>query len=1014
MPIQNDWDIDYTNKEIRHVDGILSYDANAGTAPSIGDYVRGTTSGAVAKIIDASDPGGTNATGTLTLTNVNGLFADNEPLEVLSAVPFDGLTANGGINVGDTLDDGATAAITVRFIEFQTAGFGTGEGKIYGDSFTSGFADNDNIENGATVVALVNGTEEDNSGLFTSATVNGTLAVPGTANTNDSVIINYDAGTIAIPEDAKISDATSGAEGFAQRVYGALTTGSIRVVDYNSTGGVWGDNNSLQLEDVVFYNAQVAGQVFSVGDVVTGGTSGEEGRILAVIDDGDSTGKLVLAGKTGTFTLAEDLNVGATKVAEVENSTTVLAAATLNLPSGIRTSQRASQGGIYDPADSLNIVRSANALYTYLQDTFDELGQLDDQVPMSAQVLDQVYTLINGWKIPDLSMRFLEKGSIRDEANANVFANVQTVGTLADIGDWGFYYDSNNPTPQPNIYINQGGTVLDQNWLEGQIDVLVKVRTNTDTTVVDSGTPQLGQLINNGTLEVYAREYLRTYDVFEFTNTTGGVAVAPLATADDLDNTTGTHSLSFTGGSGTPFTAGEEIVGGTSGAIGIVTTSDTGATGDVEYVLKTTTQFAEFADTETITGQVSAATATVSGTPTSLVAGYGTDIRVMTVDRDFTGGTTSGGPFVVGETVTQTGTGATGFLLEDTGTVLYVQDDTGTFNGSGQLTGGVSGATYTPTATAASTTVPKDIEDGNGDQNYNAVIAADITDSNPRLIADVYEWIKYLNRSESLLIQGGPGAADGVEGRIYRRLLATYAEVKASPYGTFAGGVFFGATGVFVDKDTLDPNDIQNIRLIDSAGVSRTPPNLQSLVVTALNAGDRVSVFRTTGASSTTILTNEFDVGTVGSGNNQAADSTVLIGDGNAGVGTPRTVSPTPADVPSIGVLRILDPAGTGNYLRFPYTSVDRTTNVFTLSATIGSVTGAQDLVADDNVFVVFIEQQAAGASVSRTVQYVTDIPLLVRVRRKGILPFETPATFGSTGVSVAAIRTADTIVNLP
>lgn len=33
-----------------------------------------------------------------------------------------------------------------------------------------------------------------------------------------------------------------------------------------------------------------------------------------------------------------------------------------------------------------------------------------------------------------------------------------------------------------------------------------------------------------------------SYDVFEFTNTTGGVVVAPLATANDLNNTTGTHT----------------------------------------------------------------------------------------------------------------------------------------------------------------------------------------------------------------------------------------------------------------------------------------------------------------------------------------------------------------------------------------------------------------------------------------------------------------------------------------
>ena len=85
---------------------------------------------------------------------------------------------------------------------------------------------------------------------------------------------------------------------------------------------------------------------------------------------------------------------------------TVLAAATLRLPNGVRDEQRVSQGGIYDPG-SLNIVRSSNALYTFLQDTFDELLQMDDNEPVSAQVLDQAYTLINAWRIPILSFRFL-------------------------------------------------------------------------------------------------------------------------------------------------------------------------------------------------------------------------------------------------------------------------------------------------------------------------------------------------------------------------------------------------------------------------------------------------------------------------------------------------------------------------------------------------------------------------------------------------------------------------------
>ena len=72
------------------------------------------------------------------------------------------------------------------------------------------------------------------------------------------------------------------------------------------------------------------------------------------------------------------------------------------------------------------------------------------------------------------------------------------------------------------------------------------------------------------------------------------------------------------------------------------------------------------------------------------------------------------------------------------------------------------------------------------------------------------------------------------------------------------------------------------------------------------------------------------------------------------------------------------------------------------------------DLTPADNAFVVLIEKEATATSVTNTIQYLADIPLLIRVRRKGILPFQTTGTFGSSGATIGAVRTSDTIVNLP
>jgi hypothetical protein len=1022
MPVSDCWDINYTLKRISHIDGVLSYDGNTGTAPAAGDWVIGGTTGVVGKILTGSDLGGTNATGTLTLTETTGRFQDNETLRVLSSVNFD-TVANGGFKVGDTITGPTTESIDVKAIEYNWDASLPGEGYIWGNNLTSGFANNEQLDvsGGATAVALVHtAAETDNSALFATCLVNGEMAVAeATNNTNQSVIIGFDAGSAAIvaPERCRVSDATTGAFGTAQQVLGDTTEGTYRLVDYDSQAGAFSDGNTLQLEDVVNYDAQVAGQVFNVGDVVVGATSGATGRVLAVIDDGDSTGRLVLGNKSGTFDALtpDDLQVGGTKVAEVENTTFTLTIGTINLPNGIRTEQLSEYGGMLERTESLNIVRDVSQLYSYAQDTFDELAQLDDDPPFLGVFKDNVYTLQNNWFMPLGSFRFLEKGSIQSAAGDLVVRGFDSIFTGKDIAANGYFQDAGNPTPMPHAYVVQNGAKVAPWFLEGPFRVMLPIKTRNLPEYIDGTVPALGQLIDGGKVEWFSRPYLRQYAVFEDTQTAAGVSPVVLANPDDINNNTGQYTADWDGGSAATLTVGEEIYGVAGTAPneveyrGVVTaqTGDAGATGTVTYVLKSSAQLANNA---VLTGQVSGKSITINEptAPDSVVAGYGTDVRVMTVDVRFTGGTTTG-TFVIGETVTQTGTGATGFVLEDDGGVIYVQRDTGTFNNSGTLTGGASGATNTPTLVGAFTTVPKDIGDGL-DNNYTAVISGNITGGSASSIQQVYEWTKYVNRrEEETLLQGGPGNATGVIGAIYRTLDTTFLEVTTAPYGTKPGSLMFGAQGVFIDKDTLIAADLQNIQLIDNAGTSENPPNLQSLVISNLTSGVRTAAYRSTGSGSTTILRTEFDVGTVGGGNNQAADNTILVG------ANTRSVSPLPNDVPDTGHLYVLDPNDTGIYLRFEYSSVNRTTNVFTLaSGTIGTVTGGTDLTANDNVHVAFIVAQSAGSTVSNTMQYVSDIDIFYVARVKGKVPFEGTGVFGATGATLPATLNEDTVVELP
>ena len=59
-------------------------------------------------------------------------------------------------------------------------------------------------------------------------------------------------------------------------------------------------------------------------------------------------------------------------------------------------------------------VYTVNALYSYLMDLFDELGQMDDSVPMSAQTPTE-YSLINGWDFgaEATDIQFLSGGNLQ-------------------------------------------------------------------------------------------------------------------------------------------------------------------------------------------------------------------------------------------------------------------------------------------------------------------------------------------------------------------------------------------------------------------------------------------------------------------------------------------------------------------------------------------------------------------------------------------------------------------------
>jgi hypothetical protein len=288
---------------------------------------------------------------------------------------------------------------------------------------------------------------------------------------------------------------------------------------------------------------------------------------------------------------------------------------------------------------------------------------------------------------------------------------------------------------------------------------------------------------------------------------------------------------------------------------------------------------------------------------------------------------------------------------------------------------------------------------------------------------------------------------------------------KQAPFGTFAGGTFFGARGVWLDN--VATADANNFQLIDSTGTTQTPPASIIIRVNGVVSGDRVSVFRALDANGTidkTYLTSHAT-------NNVIGDSTLDV------------TTTIPSDTPTSGRLHIVH-AGSGleHHLRYASWSTTTFTLVTAMTGTItavGDVTGksfydtnaslstilpgdflrnttdgswAQVVTitnqggddyyithtalfggtdnewdegdaysfhtlpvnygSSDKVYVPYIDETATSTSISKSVTYVSNRFVTTQVRRKGIIPFNVNnITLDSTGYTATAVRTTDSIV---
>lgn len=262
----------------------------------------------------------------------------------------------------------------------------------------------------------------------------------------------------------------------------------------------------------------------------------------------------------------------------------------------------------------------------------------------------------------------------------------------------------------------------------------------------------------------------------------------------------------------------------------------------------------------------------------------------------------------------------------------------------------------------------QDMGNGNGAKLYKGTI----TLSGGCTVQEAYQYTQYLTREASA------GSIAGVPGWRYLALDAAYSPNAAAPFGSFAGGKWFVAQGWFVTGAL--PAESQSYQLIAHDGTTQAPPNVISVSVGNLVAGDRVLVARDDGAGG--ILTNEYTL-------NGAHASGVSLVTVNEAIG---------ADRPQAGVIRL-------EGKRYAYAS--RTGSAFTLTGPT-----AEAHASGSAAFVPLIDVAAVDADEVVSFSYAASFTARVKVRNGAgatpIVPFETTLSVGAGGASVSVVRTSD------
>ncbi len=619
--------------------------------------------------------------------------------------------------------------------------------------------------------------------------------------------------------------------------------------------------------------------------------------------------------------------------------------------------------------------RTVNELYSALQDLFDELAQMDDGSPMSAQTPTE-YTIgiidagsINPWFIDPTTVEHLTGGAVKTSGwlratgtNAGI-VEVDCTNTDIVTGDIGFNISNASDTGVLLGILDTGGA-----------NTKLWIRPTDDTSTHDWDS-------TSGTITCNAHTAVQD---------AAGISAEMIWANLFSIGTIASNSHLYISQNNALLTAYEAVTDWwVDGQIDLlVLVSDMGGLVDGGFV-------EVFAQRYTATYDHFIVDASLGGrNPIPLATGV--DGNNATGYRQFTGSSGSG-TFLVGDvieddsddTIQGVVTAVGGTVASPVLTYYLIGDPLNDFTGAtGALTGTPSTAQCTaaapsdvgPAALAGTTIVhasdqTQDIDEDTVNEDYSIVI-----DCSNELLADVYEWTKYINRRG----ETGTGDTDGQEGQFYigsevhityttetgtvaegdtvtqavtgatgvvvshertsnvvilrstrgvfntsdliqetpasnelvgAHVIRIITPIKVAPYGTFAGGIWFCAPGVVLIN--VPGADANNYRLTDDGNNPVQAPTKVTATIANTRALDSLCMFRLDAPG-----------GVIDKTEYTAAASTIFTNTLN--VGTTIT-----ADTPLSGVVRLVGDDEDEEF-RMRYSSFAGT--AFTLDATLGLI----------------------------------------------------------------------------